>query len=219
MFLHLCPPPNTLTRSCDIPLKDICMTLKLLCGHLSAFAWSVPLFLLITAWICHCTDSRDINLQCVSARRRKFAAFGQNSWQNVPVCVCCVFSRWALEVDVLSLWLLLQEPQKRARGRERHLLQRALHFMFWDPVGGQLPSRYRDLWPCEQALQRPDAGPSHAQRAHPHAAAGRDAPQDWHAPRENLRRPWARGRKEESEQGEDDSGAGAGEMHPGLPSH
>lgn len=132
---------------------------------------------------------------------------------------CVFYSRWALTVVLLPLWLLLQEPQKWTWGRERHLLQRSLNFLLRDPVRGQLPARNCDLWPREPAGQDSDAGPPRAQRPNALAASGRDAPQDRHAPRENLRRAWTRGCKEESKQGEDDSRARAGEMHPGLPSH
>lgn len=148
-------------------------------------------------------------------RKRKSTVRGQNNWQT---CFCVgSFSRWALKVVIISLWLLLQEPQKWAWGRERHFLQRALHILFWDAVGSQFPSRNCDLWPRQSTFQHSDAGPSPAQRTSSHAAAGRNAPQDWHDPSENLRGPWARGCEEESQQGEDDSGAGAGEMHPGFP--
>lgn len=142
-----------------------------------------------------------------SCCKRNCTACGQNKRQ---MCFCVLFSRWALKVVVLSRWLLLQEPQKRAGRRERHFLQWALHFLFWDPIGGQLPSRNRDLWPCELACQHPDAGPSHAQRISSHDAAGRDAPQDWYVACENLRGPRSGGCKEKSQQGEDDSRARAG---------
>lgn len=142
-------------------------------------------------------------------------ACGRTPLTNLFALSC----RRTFSVVVLSLWLLLQEPQKRARGRERHILQRPLHVLFRDPVRGQFPSRNRDLRAREPALQHPDAGPAGAERAGSHAAAGGDAPQDWHAPCENLWSAGARGCEKESEQGEDDSRAGAGEMYPRLPAH
>lgn len=71
-------------------------------------------------------------------------------------------SRWTLQVVILTLWLLLQEPQKWARGGEWHFPEWPLHFLLWEPVRGQFPPRDYYLWPCGPTGQHPDAGPSHA---------------------------------------------------------
>ncbi len=122
-----------------------------------------------------------------------------------------VFLRWPIRMVVFSLRLLLQKPQERARGWKRHFLQRALHFLFRDPIGSQLSAGNGHRASRHPPAQHPDSGPAGEK------GSDSDSQEDWSAPRSKRRATWRHGGKEETGQREADSGAGAEEMHPGLP--
>lgn len=122
------------------------------------------------------------------------------------ICGFCgfVFLRWPIRMVVFSLRLLLQEPQERAWGWERHFLQRALHFLFRDPIGSQLSAGNGHCASRHPPVQHQDSGPAGEKGSDP------DSQEDWSAPRSNRRAAWRHGGKEETGQREADSGAGAG---------
>lgn len=130
-------------------------------------------------------------------------------------------SRWSITLVLPSMWPLLQEPQGWRRGREWHLLQRALHLQLWEPVRSQLSPGDRHL-----RAGQPPVTPSH-QRANPGQAAEkgpcrraptvRTSAKEWLAAHAYSKLPRHQQLQEEASEREVDSWGGAGKVHSRLP--
>lgn len=130
-------------------------------------------------------------------------------------------SRWSLTLVLPSMWLLLQEPQGRRRGRERHLLQRALHLQLWEPVRGQLSTGNSHPRPgqppvtpprqCSNPRQAAEKGP------HRHDPAVLTAAEEWLAAHAHGELPRHQHLQEKAGEREADGRGGAGKVHSRLP--
>lgn len=132
----------------------------------------------------------------------------------------CLLSRRFVALVLPSVRLLLQEPQGRRRGRERHLVQRALHLQLREPVGGRLPAGDGDLRAGQPPVTPPRPNPGQAAEKGPggHAAALRTAAQEWLAAHAHGELPrHQHDVQEEGGQREADGRGGVGKVHSRLP--
>lgn len=138
----------------------------------------------------------------------------------VPYLVLSL-SRWPIPLVLPSMWLLLQEPQGRRRGRERHLLQRALHLQLWEPVRSQLSPGNSHLRPGQPPVTPPRQRPNPWQAAekgpHRHAPAVRTAAEEWLAAHAYGELPRHQHLQEKAGKREADGRGGAGKVHSRLP--
>lgn len=129
-------------------------------------------------------------------------------------------SRWFITLVLPSMRLLLQKPQGRWRGREWHLLQRALHLQLWEPVRSQLSPGDGHLRPSQPPVtpsrQRPNPGQAAKKGPRRHAPTVRAEAEERLAAHAYGKLPRHQQLQEEASEREVDGWGGAGKVHSRL---